>query len=254
MHRHQRFEDRARAGKALAVQLFKERLVGPVVMAMPRGGVPVAAEVALALDAPLDLVFVRRVAVPFHSELAAAAVVDGVQPEILINSDVAMQAGMGEALIRRRAEAELVEIERQRQLYVGSRPRADIYGRDVILVDDGISTGVGVRAALAALKKRFPRQIVVAVPVAPVEIAQTLSRDLNRLICLETPMPFYGIGAHYLDFVAVTDAEIVRLIEKVDALQHRQMPTRELDFNEPPRSGLASHSAASEARLIAARR
>ena len=167
MKASQTFKDRRTAGKALAGRLAKLQLSDPVVLAMPRGGVPVAVEVARALNAPLDLVLVRKIGVPFQPELAAAAVVDGHEPEVVVNDEVVRLAGITRDYIDEQAKEELAEIERRRHAYLEGRPRVPQEGRTLVLVDDGIATGASVRAALAALRRKRPRRLILAVPVAP---------------------------------------------------------------------------------------
>src|SRR5262249_51692724 len=149
--------------------LARKNLADPVVLALPRGGVPVAAEIAHRLGAPLDVVLVRKIGVPHQRELAAAAVVDGARAEIVTNDDVMALAGLTRTDVERMAARELAEIERRRQAYLAGRARVPLEARSLILVDDGIATGASVRAALVALRHRRPRALVLAVPVAPAD-------------------------------------------------------------------------------------
>lgn len=220
----QTFKDRRTAGKALADRLRQLELTDPVVLAMPRGGVPVAVEIARALQAPLDLVLVRKIGVPFQPELAAAAVVDGESPEIVINDEVVRSAGIARDYIDERAKEELAEIERRRRVYLEKRPRVPLAGRTLICVDDGIATGASVRAAIAALRRKNPRKLILAVPVAPPDTAAQLAQQVDELVCLETPEPFYAIGMHYDDFHQVPDDEVVQLLNEADSVK-RSMPT-----------------------------
>lgn len=206
------FPDRMAAGKALARRLAQRQFADPVVLALPRGGVPVAAEIARALAAPLDLVLVRKIGVPGQRELAAAAVVDGAEPEIVVNEDVLNACGLDRAYINAEAKTELAEIERRRRLYLHDRPRVPLEGRTLILVDDGIATGASVRAALRALRRKRPKSLVLAVPVAPRETLEQLQGELDEVICLQTPEPFYAIGLHYRDFHQMSDEEVVELL------------------------------------------
>jgi putative phosphoribosyl transferase len=212
-----RFADRTEAGKALAKELVKRKLDDPVVLALPRGGVPVALEVALALGAPLDLVLVRKIGVPDQRELAAAAVVDGGEPEVVVNDDVVALAGVTKEYIAEQTKIELAEIERRRRVYLAGRPRVRLEGRNLILVDDGIATGASVRAAIAALLRKSPKSLILAVPVAPRETVDLLSGKVDEVVCLEMPEPFYAIGLHYRDFHQVPDEEVVRLMRTADA-------------------------------------
>jgi len=161
------FNDRSEAGKRLAAALEAYRGERPVILALPRGGVPVAAEIATALDAPLDLILVRKVGVPFQPELAMGAVVDGGKPIIVRNEDVIGAIGISEADFQSVCQKELAEVERRRQRYLGNRPPVDVTDRTVIVVDDGLATGATTRAALRAIWRRRPRKVVLAVPVAP---------------------------------------------------------------------------------------
>ncbi len=206
------FADRRAAGRALARVLAQKRLVSPVVLALPRGGVPVAAEIASALEAPLDIVIVRKIGVPSQPELAAAAVVDGGDPEIVTNDDVIELAGVTPADLDTGVKRELEEIERRRGAYLQGRARVPLEGRTVILVDDGIATGASVRAALKALRRKRPKALILAVPVAPAEAIEALEKEVDEIVCLWTPEPFFAIGIHYVDFHQVSDDEVVELL------------------------------------------
>ena len=175
MKRSALFQDRKAAGRALARELAKREFVAPVVLALPRGGVPVAAEVARLLKAPLDLVLVRKIGVPSQPELAAAAVVDGGEPEIVVNEEVVGLAGIDSDYLDRESKRELAEIERRRQVYLQGRARVPLEGRTLIVVDDGIATGASIRAALKALKRKGPKALILAVPVAPAATVEQLA-------------------------------------------------------------------------------
>jgi len=206
------FANRAAAGRALAAVLAKMRLHDPVVLALPRGGVPVAAEIAQRLEAPLDLVFVARIGVPFHQELAAAAVVDGKNAELVVNQQVRGLAKVAQSYLESEAKRQLAEIERRRGAYLQGRPTVPIRGRTAIVVDDGIATGTTVRAVVQALRRRKPKTLILAVPVAPADTVKVLRAEVDELVCLETPDPFYAVGLHYRDFHQVSDAEVVGLL------------------------------------------
>lgn len=206
------FRDRASAGRALADRLLAMSLANPVVLALPRGGVPIGAEIARALKAPLDLVMVRKIGVPYQEELAAAAVVNGEHAEIVLNEEVCALAGVPRRHIDRQAAAELAEIERRRKLYLKDRARAPIEGRTVIVVDDGIATGTTMRAALRAIRRKRPAMLVLAVPVAPHDTIEALRGEADSILCLVTPEPFFAIGAHYVDFHQVSDEEVIGLL------------------------------------------
>jgi len=187
-------------------------LADPVVLALPRGGVPVAAEIARRLKAPLDVVLVRKIGVPYQRELAAAAVVNGGDAEIVTNADVMALADLTQADVKRLAKRELAEIERRRQAYLQGRERVPLEGRTLILVDDGIATGASVRAALVALRRRKPRALVLAVPVAPGDTIAALRPEVDDVVCLQTPDPFVAIGLYYRDFHQLSDADVMRAL------------------------------------------
>jgi putative phosphoribosyl transferase len=212
MKRAEPFADRRTAGRALAKVLAAKRLTDPVILALPRGGVPVAAEIASALDAPLDIVLVRKIGVPLQRELAVAAVVDGAVPEVVVNEDVARLADITQEYIDAAAKRELKEIERRRRAYLQPHARAALEGRTVILVDDGIATGASVKAALKALRRKAPKALILAVPVAPRETIEALESEVDEVVCLRTPKPFVAIGIHYRDFHQVSDDEVIRLL------------------------------------------
>jgi putative phosphoribosyl transferase len=209
------FANRSAAGIELASRLLASRLAKPVVLALPRGGVPVAVEIALALNAPIDLVFVRKIGVPEQPELAAAAIVDGEKPELVINDRVVAKAGVDRSYLERQSKIELAEIDRRRRLYLSNRSRIRLEGHDLVLVDDGIATGTSMQAALAALKRKRPRRLVLAVPVAPRDTIEALKTQVDELICLETPDPFFAIGLHYADFHQLSDQEVLSQLDRV---------------------------------------
>jgi putative phosphoribosyl transferase len=203
------FEDRTEAGRRLAEALLGYKETHPVVLALPRGGVPVAVEVAKALDAPLDLILVRKIGLPRQKELAMGAVVDGDAPITVRNESVIRAANIGEKQFNAVRNRELAEIERRRQHYLGTRTRAEIKGRTVIVIDDGIATGATMRAALRALRQREAKQIVLAVPVGPPDTLAAMREDADAVLCLEE-YPFLGsIGAYYHDFRQTSDAEVI---------------------------------------------
>jgi predicted phosphoribosyltransferase len=211
------FADRADAGRRLAGALLHYKSRHPVVLALPRGGVPVAAEVAKALDAPLDLVLVRKIGLPVQPELAMAAVVDGSSPIIVRNEDVISYAGISEREFDAACQEELAEIERRRQRYLGDRARAEVAGQVVIIVDDGIATGATTKAALQATRARGPKELVLAVPVAPADTIEALRSMVDDLVCLETPGLFGAIGYFYNDFRQVTDEEVESILRRFPA-------------------------------------
>jgi predicted phosphoribosyltransferase len=208
------FADRADAGRRLGERLRGLNLDRPVVYALPRGGVAVAAEVAAALGhAPLDLVLVRKLGAPGQPELALGAVVNGAEAETVLNADVVALSGADEAYIARARAQALAEIERRRRTYLAGRSRPDPRGRAAVVVDDGLATGATARAALHALRRRGPSRLVLAVPVAPPETIAALRGEADEIVCLaEHAIPF-GIGGCYDDFHQLDDAEVVRLLD-----------------------------------------
>jgi predicted phosphoribosyltransferase len=207
------FANRSEAGKQLAVELLQYADGRPVVLALPRGGVPVAAEIASALHAPLDLVLVRKIGVPGQPELAMGAVVDGSRPITVRNEDVIRTLGIGDEDFARVRDAELEEIERRRRRYMGDRQPVDVTDRVAIVVDDGIATGATIRAALKATRARKPARLVLAAPVAPPDALDALRGQADDIVCLETHRFFGAIGAYYEDFTQVTDETVIALLE-----------------------------------------
>lgn len=206
------FANRREAGVALGAALRALGLHDPVVLALPRGGVPVAAEVARVLHAPLDLLLVRKIGAPFNPELAVAAVVDAAGDDLVVDAPLMHEIGMALADVQARAVEERAEIARRRTLYLGGRARVPLAGRTVVVVDDGIATGTTVRAALKGLRRANPAAIVLAVPVAPADTAAALSAEVDRLVVLRQPDPFRAVGLHYADFAQTSDAEVIALL------------------------------------------
>ena len=202
------FRDRTEAGRSLAATLAKFKDQKAVVLALPRGGVPVAKEVAAALGAPLDLVLVRKIGVPGQAELAMGAVVDGPDPLTVRNEDVIRLAGITESEFNAVRDRELAEIRRRRLEYLGKRPHPDLADRVAIIVDDGIATGATTRAALRAARKQKPRRLILAVPVAPTETLTDLESEADEIVCLESHDVFGAIGFFYSDFTQVSDREV----------------------------------------------
>ena len=208
------FSDRSEAGKKLAKALQRYQRQHPVILALPRGGVPVAAEVATALNAPLGLVLVRKIGVPWRPELAMGAVVDGAAPIIVRNDDVIRDLAIDEAEFERVRDRELAEIESRRRRYLGELPPIDIKDRVTIVIDDGIATGATIRAALRATRMRAPKRLVLAVPVASTEALAEVGQEADDAVCLE-PHEFLGaIGFYYSDFRQTSDEEVVEAIAR----------------------------------------
>jgi len=208
------FADRAEAGRLLAERLAAMDWPGRVVvLALPRGGVPIAAAVAQALHAPLDLLLVRKIGTPWQPELAAAAVVDGTPPQLVFDDEVCRAEGLDRSEIERRVPDAVREIARRREAYLRGRPPAALRDATVVVVDDGIATGTTMRAALQALRSRQPRRLVLAVPVAPADTVAALQAEVDEVVCLRTPFPFFAIGNHYVDFHQVSDNEVVAALQ-----------------------------------------
>jgi len=205
------------AGRQLAAALRGYTKDNPVILALPRGGVPVAFEVAKALGAELDLLFVRKIGAPGHDELGIGAVVDGLHPQLVLNENLARRTGAGRDYVEARMARELDEIERRREAYKKGEPPVDLGGRVVILVDDGIATGGTVKAALRGISRNSPARLVLAVPVAPEEAIEEMNALADEVICLATPEPFQAVGLHYRDFTQTSDGEVVLLLELAKA-------------------------------------
>jgi putative phosphoribosyl transferase len=206
------YRNRSEAGKHLAAQLAKyARRQDVLVFALPRGGVPVAFEVAKALRAPLDIFLVRKLGVPTHEELAMGAIATGGIR--VLNRDVVDNLGIPVNVVDAVAARELRELERRDRVYRGDRPEPEVRAKTVILIDDGLATGSTMRAAAAALRQQRPARIVVAVPVSAVETCDEYRMGVDEIICLKTPEPFYGVGLWYEDFSQTTDEEVRELLE-----------------------------------------
>ena len=211
------FQDRTGAGRALAKALFRYKGEPCLVLALPRGGVPVAKEVAAALGAPLELALVRKIGAPGQPELAIGAIVDGAQPVIVRNDDVIDLLGVREADFQTIARRELAEIERRRAAYLKGRMPVGPAGRVTIVIDDGIATGATVRAALRATRKRNPKRLVLAVPVAPRETLAELRPEVDEIVCLASPEPFGSVGRFYEDFGQLSDNDVRALLAEAQA-------------------------------------
>lgn len=208
------FRDRTEAGQRLSAALRRFAPTDPVVLALPRGGVPVAFEVAAALGAELDLLFVRKIGAPGYEELGIGAVVDGAHPQLVLNEDIMRQLAPSPEYLRAELRRQLAEIERRRQAYTGGMPPVELARRTVILVDDGIATGGTIKAALKAVRKVHPARLILAVPVAPRETIAELRSECDEVVCLAQPEPFYAVGAHYADFTQTSDDEVIELLRR----------------------------------------
>ncbi|RJS83272.1 phosphoribosyltransferase [Candidatus Bathyarchaeota archaeon] len=206
------FSDRKEAGEILAEKLEKLRLENPVVLAIPRGGVVVGYEVARKLKAPLDVIVPRKLGAPGNPELAIGAVAeDGT---IILDSSLIDYLEVDEEYIKKEKERQVKEIKRRLNVYRGRFSRLEIERRDVVIVDDGIATGATIRAAIASVRKRKPASLTLAVPVAPPSTIEKLREEVDRIVCVSTPEPFFAIGQFYTDFRQTTDEEVIRLLEK----------------------------------------
>jgi predicted phosphoribosyltransferase len=209
--RPKRFRDRREAGRVLAEELTSYANQPDVlILALPRGGVPVGCELARALRVPLDVFLVRKLGVPGHEELAMGAVATGGVR--VLNDDVVEPLGIPEYVIEAETAQELEELRRRERLYRGGRPAPDVHGRTVILVDDGLATGATMRAAIQALRQQQPGRIVVAVPTAAPDTCEALRSKADKVICAMTPEPFFAVGHWYDDFTQTTDDEVRRLL------------------------------------------
>lgn len=207
------FRDRAEAGRMLAKKLMKYAGRPDVlVLALPRGGVPVAYEVARALHAPLDIFLVRKLGLPGREELAMGAIASG--GVLVLNNDVVRALNIPEHVMQSVAEEERLELQRRERLYRGDRPAVNVRGRTVILIDDGLATGSSMRAAMAALRQQGPARIVVAVPVGPPETCAEFQGEADEAVCALTPEPFYAVGLWYQNFSQTTDEEVRELLER----------------------------------------
>jgi putative phosphoribosyl transferase len=224
------FADRHDAGRRLAAALARFRGRHPVVLAIPRGGVPVAFEIARALDAPLDLMVTRKLGAPGQPELGIGALADGDHPEAVLNPELLAMIDVSETYLRAQVERELEEIHRRQKLYCGGRVPAPIEGTVAILVDDGIATGGSIRAAIRSLKRRKPARIVVAVPVAPAATVEALKSEADEVVALTAPETFGSVGEFYRDFAQTSDEEVVSLLDSA----HRRDADLEQGAPRPP--------------------
>lgn len=207
-----RFKDRADAGRQLAAKLSHLRDAQPIVLGLPRGGVPVAFEVAHALEAPLDVINVRKLGVPWHEELAMGAISTGNVR--VLNNDVIMSAGVTKEDLESVSRLQRLELDRRERLYRQGRPAPELLGKAVILVDDGIATGATVRAAIAVIRAQHPAKLVLAVPVAQASVASELAREVDELVCVLTPADLYAIGLWYESFPQLADEEVRILLAR----------------------------------------
>jgi putative phosphoribosyl transferase len=206
------FDDRRDAGRRLAVEVAKRRLTDPVVLALPRGGVPVGYEIARALAAPLDVLVVRKLGAPGHPELGIGAVVDGNHPLGVLNPDLVARLAVPRAYLDEEVEAQLAEIRRRQAVYRDGREPIAVTGKSAIVVDDGLATGATMRAAVRSVRRAEPARLVLAVPVAAPDSLAELASEVDETVCLAVPEYFDAVGRFYRDFAQTSDDEVVRLL------------------------------------------
>ncbi|MEL6878538.1 MAG: phosphoribosyltransferase family protein [Pseudomonadota bacterium] len=216
------FADRRDAGRKLAKALLALNLHDPVILALPRGGVPLGLEVAQALDAPLDLIMVRKIGAPGHAEYGIGAVVDGANPQVVIDRAMAETVGADESYLQRVLEQNVAEIDRRRIAY-GVEDPIPIKGRTAIVVDDGIATGNTAKAALKAIARSKPARIILAVPVAARDALEALKPLCDEVICLHSPRAFQAVGVHYDDFGQTSDEEVIALLRQANLSKNNSL-------------------------------
>jgi len=219
MHFSAHFSDRADAGRRLAGELKHLEEAGPAVLALLRGGVPVGFEIARELAAPLDVLLVRKIGVPWQPELAVGAIVDGDRLDCIVDQEMVHALGIPETYLEDEIAAQGREIERRRALYLKDRAPIAIEGRTAIVVDDGIATGATMRVALQAVRRRNPARLVLAVPVAPPDTLASLGEEADETVCPETPSGLGAIGFYYRDFHQMSDDEVTDLLARARSLR-----------------------------------
>lgn len=211
------FANRSAAGKRLAQEFFEYKgRDDVVVLALPRGGVPVAFEVALALNAPLDIFLVRKLGVSGREELAMGAIASG--GVLVLNTGIIQALNISENEVNEAAQREKGELQRREREYRGDRLYPDLHGKIVILIDDGLATGASMRAAVEGVRAQHPEKIVVAVPTGSIEACQQMEQVADEAVCVQTPQPFFGVGMWYDDFAQISDDQVRELLEQADKL------------------------------------
>ena len=208
------FANRKQAGEQLATRLARCKTANPVILALPRGGVPVGFEIAVRLEAPLDVVLVRKIGHPLSPELAVGAIAEGTTIESVIDEPMVASFGVSTAYLESEIARQKGEIARRRQFYFRDRPRVEIRGRTAIVVDDGIATGATMRAALRAVRQQGPARLILAVPVAPAGTIAALKAEVDDVVCLDTPEDFQAVGCFYADFRPVEDETVIELLNR----------------------------------------
>lgn len=206
------FKDRYDAGRKLAAELIKYKDENPVVVALPRGGVIIGFEVAKLLNAPLDVIVARKVGAPFYPELGIGAIApNGIK---ILDKDLIKSLNVSERALEKIIEQETIEMKRRSELYHEDATLSDLAVKTVIVVDDGLATGVTARASIMSIKEMFPRKIILAVPVSPPDTAEEFRKEVDEFICLHEPHEFYAVGAFYEDFKQISDDEVILLLKK----------------------------------------
>lgn len=204
--------NRSEAGQLLADKLKLQKLESPVILALPRGGVPIGYEIATQLKARLDILMVRKISVPWQKELAVGAIIGSSPPEIFIDHKMQKALHISTEEINEEISQQLSLIEKRQKHYGMSGKARKLQGRSLIIVDDGIATGATVRVAITAVRKQGPCKIILAIPIASRESLNALEESVNQIICLEAPFPFHSVGAHYQDFSEVSDEDVISLL------------------------------------------
>lgn len=218
------FRDRQEAGERLGRELVDANVAKPVVLALPRGGIPVAAAIARALDAPLDVLIVRKVGAPGNPELAVAAIVDGTPPDVVVNREIVEAYSLGDDELAALVNAERPELERRRRLFRGFARPHTLAGRTAIVVDDGAATGATLKVALRAVKRRGPAQTIAALPVASADAIEVVRQEADRVFCLSTPGHFRALGYHYFSFPQLTDGEAINMLREASEERRLRHP------------------------------
>lgn len=226
----QRFKNRAEAGLLLAERLTEQNVVKPVILALPRGGVPVAYEVSKRLNAPLDLILVKKIGAPGQPEYAVGAVSEDVKP--LFNEGVILEFDLNRKELQRLAEEKRIEIKQQLKKFRGKKSAIDVASRSLIVVDDGAATGSTLLAALQFIKKKNPLRILVAVPVGPSEAIEKIRAEVDQVICLRQPRPFFSVGSWYDDFSEITDEEVRWDLRRADEAERGRLQTQSFSLTD----------------------
>jgi putative phosphoribosyl transferase len=235
-----RFEDRTDAGRQLAERLIHLRSERPIVVALPRGGVPVGYQIARALDAPLDVLIARKLGAPGQPELGIGAIAQG--GALYLHREILQMLGVPRDYLERVAAAELAEIERRLRRYRGSRPPLDVHDRTAIVVDDGLATGVTMHAAVRALREQQPRRLVLAVPVGAPETVESFRDEVDEVVVLQTPAQFHAVGLWYRDFTQTTDEEVLELLARAERERAAQPSAAAVPPGNPGSAAVREHA------------